>query len=396
MRGRSLEKQAPPENKTRNNMIDVRGMLDRIKKTPLYQGAVGLHPDLSTVASAKVEALAKGGLLVVLALAVLVAAVLPKFLYRVSERGEAQGQEMPQVLYRHPLTGMSVYEPVDSPQVFAVMVDNHEEAWPPAGVDQAFLVVEAPVEAGIPRLLAFFSEEQAVEKIGPVRSARPYFLDWAAEFDALYVHVGGSNAALDLIASGGTFDLNQYWWGEYFWRANGNRLAPHNVFTSSELFNAFYQLREEAGAVPPRLYDLWTFKDSEPTGRDGIGLYVDFWAPVYVVDWEYDKETGRYRRSQFVVPHEVESGEQIVADNVAVVMTDIQIIDNIGRRQIRTTGEGEGYVLQDGIAIEATWKKPSKSERLKFYDRVTDEEIVMNAGATWIEVVGSEEDIRIE
>jgi len=336
------------------------------------------------------------GLLVVLVLAVLVAAVLPKFLYRASERADEQSEDQQTTLYRHPLTGAVLYEEVQLPQVFSVMIDNHEEAWPPTGIDQAFLVIEAPVEAGISRMLAFFSEEQIVDQIGPIRSARPYYLDWAAELDAMYVHVGGSNAALDQIASGGIFDMNQYWWGEYFWRANGNRYAPHNVFTSTESLREFYLLRDGAGVAPTRLYDVWSWKDPEPTGKDGVGLYVDFWAPVYTVDWEYDGKTGRYLRSQFNDPHEVESGEQIMTDNVAVVVTEIEVIDNVGRREIRTTGEGEAYVLRDGIVIEATWKKPSTSERLKFYNRATGEEIVMNAGVTWIEVVGSEEDIRIE
>ncbi len=336
------------------------------------------------------------GILVVVVLAVLVVAVLPKFIYRTLEGNNTDGTDVTETRYRHPLTGVGVSESMMLPQVFSVMIDNHEEAWPPAGIDQAFLVIEAPVEAGISRMLAFFSEEQQIEQIGPVRSARPYYLDWASELDALYVHVGGSNTALDLIASGGTFDMNEYWWGEYFWRASGNRYSPHNVMTNTELLNAFYTLRSEAGVAPTRLYDLWMFKDPEPTGKDGVDLYVDFWAPVYVVDWEYDGETGRYVRLQFGEPHNVESGERIMADNVAVVMTDIEIIDNVGRREIRTTGEGEAYVLQDGRVIEATWKKPSKSERLKFYDRVTGAEIMMNAGSTWIEVVGSEEDIRIE
>ena len=333
------------------------------------------------------------GLLVVGVLTVLVVAVLPRFVFRDTRMPTPQ-EQVEVVLYRHPLTGLVMTQRVEPPQVFSVMIDNHEEAWPPSGVDQAFLVIEAPVEAGIPRMLAFFSEEQVVDKIGPVRSARPYYLDWAAELDALYVHVGGSNQALDGIASGSTFDLNQYWWGEYFWRAT-DRYAPHNVYTAIELMSAFSQLREEAGVAPMRLYDLWGFKDSESTNGES-SLHVDFWAPVYVVDWVYDEETGRYVREQFGEPHLVESGEQIKADNVVVVITDVEILDNVGRREIRTTGEGEGSVLQDGRVIEVTWRKPSTSERLKFYDRVTGEEITMNAGVTWIEVVGDEEDIRIE
>jgi hypothetical protein len=333
------------------------------------------------------------GLLAVLVLGLLVGAVLPRFVFQVTGSTSPEDQEEI-VLFRHPLSGLPVSEQVHSPQVFAVMVDNHEGAWPLSGVDQAFLVVEAPVEAGIPRILAFFSQEQMVDHIGPVRSARPYFLDWAAELDALYAHVGGSNAALDEIASGGTFDLNQYWWGDYFWR-DWDRWAPHNVFTSTDLLNAFFLLRTQSGVAPTRLYDLWTFKDSEPSKGES-SLHIDFWMPVYVVDWLYDQKTGRYGREQFGQPHRTPSGVQMMADNVAVVITDIDIIDNVGRREIRTTGEGEGYVLQDGRVIEATWRKPSKSERLKFYDRMTGAEISMNAGTTWIEVVGEKESLRIK
>ena len=102
---------------------------------------------------------------------------------------------------RHPLTGSLISQDIELPQVYGVMIDNHPEARPQSGLDQAFLVIEAPVEGGISRLLAFFSAEQVLEEIGPVRSARPYFLDWNNELDALYVHVGGSDAALDYIST---------------------------------------------------------------------------------------------------------------------------------------------------------------------------------------------------
>lgn len=367
-------------------MHTARSLISRFKQTPLYKGLAGLSTSV----------LMKGGLLIVLVLAGLVAAILPRFVYRAPELAPTIDQPPSETtMYRHPLTGAGVYEPVDLPGVFSVMIDNHEDAWPPAGIEQAFLVIEAPVEAGIPRMLAFFAADVEVEQIGPVRSARPYYLDWAAEFDALYVHVGGSDAALDQLATGGTFDLNQYWWGEYFWRANGNRFAPHNVFTSTEDLRAFYELREQAGVVPTRLYDVWAFKDPVQAQRENR-LQIDFWAPMYVVDWEYDASSRQYVRSQAGAPHMAQSGARVVADNVAVVVTDIKILDQVGRRSVRTVGEGEGYVLQDGHAIEATWRKPSASERLKFFDRATGEEIVMNAGVTWIEVVGDFDNLVIE
>ncbi|MFA4845945.1 MAG: DUF3048 domain-containing protein [Patescibacteria group bacterium] len=342
----------------------------------------------------KTDRLTLVGLLIVLALSVMVTLVLPKFVYRSFLREVDVSQQQTLALYRHPLTGVALYEPVpELPQVFSVMIDNHEDAWPLSGVDQAFLVIEAPVEAAIPRLLAFFTAEQSVDEIGPVRSARPYFLDWVSELDALYAHVGGSNAALDLIASGGTFDLNQYWWGEYFWRS-WDRYSPHNVFTSTELMSAFVALRIQAGVAPERLYDVWAFKDPEPSQTES-SVHIDFDGTIYTADWNYDLQRGVYLRSQSGAPHLTSAGVQITADNVVIVVTDIEVLDAVGRRSVRTAGEGSALVYQDGRAIEAVWRKPSASERLKFYERDSGEEIVMNAGVTWIEVVGSEEAIQL-
>jgi len=328
------------------------------------------------------------------ALAFVFVLLLPQFVedFSMGDTDLDDSQFFDEAMFRHPISGALSFDPIEPTRLFGVMIDNHLDAWPPSGLDQAMLVVEAPVEAGIPRMLAFFSEEQEIETIGPVRSARPYYLDWNNELDALYVHVGGSNASLDQIASGGTFDLNQYWYSEYFWRSS-YRAAPHNVYTSTEDLRAFVEDREAADRAPEVLYGTWEFKDAQELSGDPVGLHIDFWAPLYTVDWVYDAEQRRYLRDQADDPHLTASGEQIVADNIAVVITDIEVIDYIGRRDVRTTGEGKGYVLQDGVVINATWKKPSVSERLRFYNS-SDEEIKMNAGITWIEVVPNEDSIE--
>ena len=292
---------------------------------------------------------------------------------------------------RNPLTGMWLQQAVELPQVFAVMIDNHEEARPQSGIDQAFLVIEAPVEAGIPRMIAFFDANSSVEKIGPVRSARPYFIDWNNEFDALYAHVGGSNEALEKIVSGGTFDLNEFSHGLSFWRAS-TRFAPYNTYTSTEKLNAFLFERSEAGVAPELLYEAWQFKDAEsvdPSKKSSV--LIDYWAPVYTVGWKFDASQGRYKRFQAEIEDKTLEGEQIVADNVAIIVTDISVVDAVGRRRVRTIGEGKAWVMQDGTVIEASWKKPSASQRLRFY--LGDSEIKMNAGSTWIEVVPSAYDV---
>jgi len=293
---------------------------------------------------------------------------------------------------RHPLTGVWLNEPIALPHVFGVMIDNQVDAWPQSGIDQAFLVIEAPVEASIPRFLAFFHEQQSVEKIGPVRSARPYFIDWNNEFDALYAHVGGSNEALDKIESGGTFDMNEYSHSTTFWRAT-TRSAPHNAYTSTERLSEYVNKRVEAQLAPETLYASWSFKDPEPPQDQSIKsrVVVDYWAPTYTAQWDFQPESNRYTRSQGGKQQKTLEGNPVMADNVGIVVTDISVLDAVGRRQVRTLGEGKAWLLQDGKVIEATWKKPSVSERLTF--RVGEEEQKMNPGTTWIQIVPSAFDV---
>ena len=175
---------------------------------------------------------------------------------------ETPAEELTPV-WRHPLTGAPLEAEMEPPSVFGVMVENSIEAWPLSGVEEAFLVIEAPVEAAIPRFIAFYGEDQEVEKIGPVRSARPYYVDWANEFEALYAHVGGSNAALDLIAYNGTFDLNEFSNGNYFWRAT-SRFAPHNAYTSTELLQKALLRSVELEQAPEAVYGVWLFKEDGP------------------------------------------------------------------------------------------------------------------------------------
>jgi hypothetical protein len=285
--------------------------------------------------------------------------------------------------FRHPLTGERAATEIVRPQVYSVMVENFSEAWPLAGVEEAFLVIEAPVEAEIPRFEAFYYEGQSVEKIGPVRSARPYYLDWAEEFDALYAHCGGSPAALSLISAGETLDLNEFWNGKYFWRAD-DRYAPHNIYTSSELLTAAATFL----AVSEPSYGLWTFKDDQPAENLGeTDLFIED-GLAYRTGWHYDSANNNYIRWQGSANTTSEDGEAVVADNVAVVYTPISVLDQIGRLELETVGQGTAMVFQDGRKIPAVWKKESADERLRFFAE-DGKEISWNAGTTWIEVIST-------
>lgn len=284
---------------------------------------------------------------------------------------------------RHPLTGEETDVVGYAPQVFAVMIENSADAWPLAGLEDAFLVIEAPVEGMIPRFEVFFDDGATTKKIGPVRSARPYYLDWADELDAVYAHVGGSPEALDLIADYGTIDLNEFFQGEYFFRWS-RRYAPHNAYTTMEDLVA--SLDELAPEAPE--YGMWTFKDGEASG-EAKSLSIDWTSgTTYDVDWNYDSSMNAYTRRQGGTTNFLEGGADAIANNVAVIVSDIEVVDDTGRRHIRTVGEGDAMVFQDGRVIVGTWKKEERTDRLRFYDSA-GKEIAMNAGKTWVEVVGS-------
>ncbi|TAK03935.1 DUF3048 domain-containing protein [Patescibacteria group bacterium] len=310
------------------------------------------------------------------------------------DRPDAPDEAREEVLaFRHPLTGERRLEPMeDYPLAYAVMVDHSVDAWPQSGVNKAFLVIEAPVEAGIPRLEAFFAAGTDVGKIGPVRSARPYFVDWAQELDALYAHVGGSDAALELIGRTGVFDLNEFGNGAAYWRS-ADRFAPHNAYTSSERLAAAAKKAEDLGKAPTLLYGTWAFKDIEPE-PEGAGATVDFGATSYKADWTYDPKTGTYARRQGGLPYQMQDGSPVAAANVAIVITQMKVVDAVGRREVKTVGEGSAMVLQDGKAVKGTWKKPSATERIRFFDE-NGAEMEMNAGLTWIEVVPDAEMVSI-
>ena len=296
-------------------------------------------------------------------------------------------QQFFDIEYRHPLNGerlSSTYNKL--PRVFGVMIENSADAWPLAGLDQAFLVIEAPVEGTIPRFIAFYSEESSVEKIGPVRSARAYYLDWNDALNAVYVHVGGSPEALGLIRDlYDTIDLNQFWQDEYFYRQNGTRVAPHNVYTSSELLiSAFYELE-----LSEPEYDVWKFQDGKAVQNPHEGVSVDFTqGSTYDVIWEYQTDSNDYLRYQGKGVMEQEDGAPVVANNVVVMATDMRVVDGEGRLKMVTIGEGDTLIIQNGESFLGRWKQADRYSRLTFY--TTDWfEISLNAGITWVEVVSS-------
>lgn len=268
----------------------------------------------------------------------------------------------------------------------AVVIENHSDARPQAGLSQANLVIEAEVEGGITRFLAFFAENNKPERIGPIRSARPYFVDWSRGLSSLYVHVGGSPEALAKIIKENVLDLNEFYNERYFWR-DGSNVAPHNVFTSGDNLDKYLDKKglDKGDFIP------WEFKDE--AGFDARGevssISINFKRELYSVEWKYNKKENEYVRYMAGALHKDESGNLIKAKNIAIAYVDAKVLDAKLRLKMDDIGEGNSVVCMDGFCSEGKWKKLSSTSRIRFYDS-NNNEIEFDRGTTWMEVVRPE------
>lgn len=281
---------------------------------------------------------------------------------------------------RRYIDGVMVAPEFEKSQLYGVMIDNFSTARPQFGLSAASLVYEAPAEGGVTRYLAFFSPDSAPSEIGPVRSARAYFLNWAKELGAIYVHVGGSPEALELAKKLGTNDLNEFYKGSFFWRTD-NRTAPHDVLTSGEKLTSYQQLKSE------KVFEFtpWQFKDVA-TSSVAINSQINIkYSDGYNVSWQYDNNNGSYVRYLDGSIHSDASGTNITAKNIIVYVTSFLVTDEKLRLEMSGALSGQAILCQDGKCVLGNWKKNSTSMRAKYYYK-SGEEFVFNAGTTWIEV----------
>lgn len=273
-----------------------------------------------------------------------------------------------------------------NPKIVTVMIDNHPDARPQSGLLAAKIVYEAPAEGGISRYFAIFDVSQKVNKIGPVRSARPYFVDWSQEYGGLYMHCGGSPDALDKIKIEKVFNLNEMYNSAYFWRDN-SRFAPHNLFTSSELWNKFLLIGKSAD----QFLDGWKFADLPAVNLESVKNVSIEYSPNYFVGWQYLADSKKYQRL-INEKNQQEEGLDLWGDNIIIQYVKTQVLDDYGRLGITTNGQGDMRLLRDGLMWRGVWKK--SNGRTRFYD-LAGQELVLKPGKTWIQIVPKDINIKI-
>ena len=280
----------------------------------------------------------------------------------------------------------------------AVMINNNHAAWPHAGLDDAYITYEILAEGGITRLMAIFKDKDT-SKIGSVRSARPYFLDYALENDAIYVHYGWSEKAKSDINALGIDNINGITDSSVFWRDKSlNKATEHTAFTSMEKILEF---SKENGYDRDTNQDLllnYSVDEIDLSKReDAIKADTVFMKYSYYTtsSYEYDDVNKVYKRFMSDEPHVNENGEQYTYKNIIITPIETHTYDSYGRLELENIGSGDGYFITDGYAIPIEWSKDSRSSQT-VYRNLDGDEIKVNDGNTFIQITPPSEDVVIK
>ena len=322
----------------------------------------------------------------------------------------------------------------------AVMIDNHPKAWPQANINKAYLVYEIIVEGGETRLMAVF-KNQDLQEIGPVRSARHYFLDYALENDAIYVHHGWSPQAERDIPNLRVDYINGIQESaKDFWREK-SKYAPHNLFTSTESIltiakrkgydttsnknsvlnyvaydvdlNEKYGVKEnDASQI---LENILSSSNSEQTTEEtqentqnvsNIQTKVTKASTITIphssiekVQYVYDEESKRYTRyAREELQTDYVTGENITTKNIIITLCDNYTLndsENKGRQGLDNIGTFDGYYITNGYAIPIKCTKVARSSQTQYKD-LDGNTIEVSDGNTFIHICPKDANVVIE
>lgn len=323
------------------------------------------------------------------------------FVKTVEQPAEEQPEPVEDVPDEQAATEEDVWSlPYDGMRPMAVMIDNEgTRVLPQGGLDKAQIVYEVIVEGGLTRLMPVFWGTEP-EMIGPVRSARHYFLDFCMEYDAIYVHYGGSPQAGTGIKELKINEIDGIALGpDYFWDLTSDPKNWQDSYTSMEKLKKYAQKREFRDTTDvefPFIYNESSDNIGQPGGYDALTVTLKY--PSMTVRFDYDSGTGKYKRFRYGKEHmERVSGKQLEAKNIIVLHVPNWTIegDNEGRQDMDTTGTGKGYFITCGKAAKIKWSKESRSSQTK-YTYENGEPVVLNRGQTWIQIMPVNAKVTIE
>ncbi len=275
----------------------------------------------------------------------------------------------------------------------AVMIDNDVAASrPQMGLESAYMIYEIVVEGGATRFMALF-KDHTLEKVGPVRSARHYFLDYALEHDAIYCHAGWSPQASKDISNLGVNNINGVMGsdGTIYWRDNTYDRSWHNLYTGvDKLYTMGTQTKKYRGTTDVK-HNNYYKNDTVPATKNTAQTLSITYSDFYKVAYEYDETEKVYKRYVNGSYHMSQDGNYLRSKNVIVYKLRNYNLDdgeNKGRQNLENIGSGSGYYFTDGKVQNITWTKSSRNAKT-VYTLENGEELILNPGNTYVQIVPS-------
>jgi len=291
------------------------------------------------------------------------------------------------------LTGLDIYEDAYFRRPLAVVINNIHMALPQSGITSADIIYEVLSEGDVTRLVGIFQSD-IPDKIGPVRSARDYFVDFAFNHDAIFIHHGASPGGYTRIRGSriNSFD-GMAWEGILFWRDRtfpywarntGTRALEHSSYTGwHRIEPQLYERGTRAIIDENPAYGFAFGEITAPPAGEASRVVVPF-SPAYIRTFIFDADTGLYLAENRDGPHlDALNQQQLAAANILVQFTTQRVVDGEGRRTVQTIGSGSGYLVTRGNYYPLTWEKDDLTTPTRWYFE-DGEPLVLSPGVTWI------------
>ena len=313
-------------------------------------------------------------------------------------------------MIRSRLTNEWVSEEVGALRPLAVMVPNDKSALPQYNLANADLLYECLVEGEITRLMAIYGDWTNLERVGNIRSCRDYFIYWAFEWDAIYVHAGGPFYIDEVVGRKDTHNINALTAPSGVFYRTTDRSAPQNLYLDgNDIYDEASRLgypleiREDyaepvhfqfASATEPNT--LEQYSDSVVVKKiDMANAY-----PVTKTWFEYNEDDGLYYRFQKPsngAHMDAATNSQLAFKNVLVQFTYHEVRDAKGYLAFQCIDSTqEGMYFTNGRGIPVTWEKSSDYGATRYYHKDTNEEILLNTGKTMICIVQAGDTFTIQ
>lgn len=289
--------------------------------------------------------------------------------------------------------------PAEGFRPIAVMIDNEgTKSMPQGGLDKAQVIYEIIVEGGETRLMPVFWGV-GPEMIGSVRSSRHYFLDYAMENDAIYVHFGWSPMAEKDIKKLKINNINGVAnGGEIFWDLTKDKGNWQDSYTSMQRILDYVKKVKYRTSSDKKHVFSYNKTVAEPVSGDKAERVSIRYSSAYTCGFQYVQQSKTYLRFRKRKPQiERTTGKQLAAENIIIQFVKSHTIkgDRAGRQEVNTVGSGSGYYITQGKVIKIKWSKSKRSATTKYLD-ASGNAIKLNPGQTWVQIVPATGKVTLE